>query len=163
MMMNKCKIDKNIRPNKIFLGGPFKSLVDEDSGMMELRWIDFYRRIISMLEEKGYSVHNAHSRESWGQKMMPPRVCTKIDFEEISECDLFIAFPGTPASPGTHIEIGWASALKKDIVLLVEQGHEYCFMLQGLGTIANVSYLTYRNSKECLEKLSILCEKKCFL
>lgn len=45
---------------------------------------------------------------------MTPQQCTKIDFEEISTCDLFVAFPGSPASPGTHIEIGWASALKKD-------------------------------------------------
>lgn len=65
------------------------------------------------MEERGYAVHNAHKREKWGREFMTSEQCTEIDFVEIDKCDLFIAFPGKPASPGTHIEIGWASALKK--------------------------------------------------
>lgn len=40
---------------------------------------------------------------------MSPEQCTKVDFNEIKSCDLFIAFPGKPPSPGIHIEIGWAA------------------------------------------------------
>lgn len=58
---------------------------------------------------------------------MTPLQCTKIDFDEISTCDLFAAFPGSPASPGTHIEIGWASALKKDRAIS-RKGQGLCFL-----------------------------------
>lgn len=63
---------------------------------------------------------------------MEPSECTRIDYNEIASCDAFIAFPCAPASPGTHIEIGWASAWKKPIVLLLEKGREYAFLVRGL-------------------------------
>ncbi|MCY7856417.1 hypothetical protein OZL46_02870 [Bacillus sonorensis] len=98
---------------KVFLAGPFKSLVDENTGLMSLHERGKLESLISFFENEGWFVHNAHKREGWGKDFMTPQQCTKIDFEEISTCDLFVAFPGSPASPGTHIEIGWASALKK--------------------------------------------------
>lgn len=110
---------------KVFLAGPFKSLVDPKTGMMANHEKQKLLNLISFFEERGFSVHNAHKREGWGKDFMTPEECTAIDFKEISTCDLFVAFPGSPASPGTHIEIGWASALNKPIILLLEEGKDY--------------------------------------
>jgi nucleoside 2-deoxyribosyltransferase len=125
----------------VFLGGPFKALVDAD-GNMRAEERTRLEKLIAGLEAAGYHVHNAHRRESWGAKFMTPEECTKLDFEQISASDVFVAFPGSPASPGTHIEIGWASALGKPVVLLLEDGAEYAFLVRGLHTVGNVTALT---------------------
>ena len=100
---------------KVFLAAPFKSLVNSKTMSMDEEKKNEIVNLIEFLEKKGYSVHNAHKREAWGQEFMSPEQCTKIDYDEIEKCDIFIAFPGIPASPGTHIEIGWASAFNNNI------------------------------------------------
>jgi len=146
---------------KIFLAGPFKALVDSKTQIMSDDNIQRFSRLIDFFESHQFDVHCAHKRESWGREFMTPQQCTKIDFDEISSCDYFIAFPGVPASPGTHIEIGWASALGKPIILLLEKGEDYAFLIQGLGEVGNVKHVIYEPKKldservkECLESFS---------
>ncbi|GAA2827416.1 nucleoside 2-deoxyribosyltransferase [Crossiella cryophila] len=125
----------------VFLAGPFKALVD-DTGAMRVAEKARFEALIDRLEAEGYQVHNAHRREAWGKEFLRPEECTRLDYEEISDSTVFVAFPGHPASPGTHIEIGWASALGKPIVLLLEPDREYAFLVRGLHTVADVTYLT---------------------
>lgn len=140
--------------NKIFLAAPFKSLVDETTNVMFEKEKNQIETLVTLLEEKGYAVHNAHKREKWGKEFMPPEQCTEIDFVEIENCDLFIAFPGKPPSPGTHIEIGWASALKKKIVILIHENIEdYAYLVRGLHVIAEVTYIVYHSDRDCRDKL----------
>ena len=138
---------------KVFLAVPFKSLVDPKTGMMANHEKQKLLNLISFFEERGFSVHNAHKREGWGKDFMTPEECTAIDFKEISTCDLFVAFPGSPASPGTHIEIGWASALNKPIILLLEEGKDYAFLIKGLDAVANVISIRYQKEDDYLREI----------
>jgi hypothetical protein len=122
----------------VFLGGPFKASVDPATGTLRAAERTRLESVIARLESDGYEVHNAHRREGWGAAFLTPEECTRLDFEEISASDVFVAFPGAPASPGTHVEIGWASALGKPVVLLLEDGAEYAFLVRGLHTVADV-------------------------
>jgi nucleoside 2-deoxyribosyltransferase len=124
----------------VFLGGPFKAVVDAN-GTMRPEERSRLEKLIAGLEAAGYTVFNAHRRESWGARFMTPQECTRLDFEQISASEVFVAFPGCPASPGTHIEIGWASALGKPVVLLLEQDAEYAFLVRGLHTVGDVTSL----------------------
>ncbi|ALK34578.1 nucleoside 2-deoxyribosyltransferase [Burkholderia plantarii] len=130
---------------RMFLGGPFKSLVDPATGTMSAEHINQFGRVIEHFEGRGWDVHCAHRREKWGREFMTPEQCTRIDYEQISQCDYFVAFPGAPASPGTHIELGWASALGKPIVLLLEAGRDYAYLVQGLHTVTRLERVEYRN------------------
>ncbi|MGG3989302.1 nucleoside 2-deoxyribosyltransferase [Bacillus smithii] len=138
---------------KVFLAVPFKSLVDPKTGMMTNHEKQKLLNLISFFEAKGFSVHNAHKREGWGKNFMSPEECTVVDFKEISTCDLFVAFPGSPASPGTHIEIGWASALNKPIILLLEEGKDYAFLIKGLNTVSNVTFIHFQKEEDYLRKI----------
>jgi hypothetical protein len=126
----------------VFLGGPFTGIIDP--GKSQIRDFDQarYEEIIAFLEKCGCAVHNAHRRGHWGASFLTPKECTRLDWEEIKASDLFIAFPGDPPSPGTHIEIGWAAAFGKPIILLLEEGGEYAFLVRGLRTVACVIYVT---------------------
>ncbi|MDJ0931255.1 hypothetical protein [Breoghania sp.] len=99
--------------------------------------------LISHFEQIGWEVHSTHRCEQWGRELMTPDECTRIDCNEIAKCDRFVAYPGLPASPGTHVELGWAFALQKDVTLLLKKGGEYAFLVQGLKTITRVRTLFY--------------------
>jgi nucleoside 2-deoxyribosyltransferase len=128
---------------RMFLGGPFKSLVDPQTGTMSEAHIRLFDRVIEHFEQQGWDVHCAHRREKWGREFMTPAVCTRTDFEQISLCDYFVAFPGAPASPGTHIELGWASALGKSIILLLETDKEYAYLVRGLDEVTRIERVEY--------------------
>ncbi|MEU9480457.1 nucleoside 2-deoxyribosyltransferase [Streptomyces sp. NPDC048191] len=140
----------------VFLGGPFKGIVDPATGEMDKRYRCRFEALIDRLDSEGYVVHNAHRRESWGAAFLTPEECTRLDFDEISASDVFVAFPGAPASPGTHVEIGWASALGKPIVFLLEQDAEYALLVRGLHTVANVTVITVEDDDlELAEQVSL--------
>lgn len=137
---------------RVFLGGPFKGIVDE-SGTMRTEERARYEALIAGLESAGCHVDNAHRREGWGAAFLSPEECTRRDFDEIASSDVVVAFPGSPPSPGTHVEIGWASALGKPLVLLLEQDTEYAFLIQGLGTVAAVTYVELTAGEDPTERV----------
>jgi hypothetical protein len=79
----------------------------------------------------------ALKRERWGQAIMPAEICTPLDLTEMKRCDLVIAFPG--ASCGVAVELGWASALRKSMILILEEGMSYSPVVLGLESIAGLS------------------------
>lgn len=146
---------------KLFLAAPFKNLMNMETATLEKGTQNFLIRLIDFFESRGYEVHNAHKREQWGQKFMPPEQCTKIDFDEIEKCDLFVALPGIPASPGTHIEIGWASAMQKNMILLLDHDLEqYAYLVRGLHTVCPVDYVTYHTEEDCIQQLEQLLQER---
>lgn len=140
----------------VFVAGPFKGLVDPQTGVVPAGARAALNGVIEHFEHRGYRIFNAHRREHWGARMLEPEACTRLDFEEISACDLFVAFPGAPASPGTHVEIGWATALGKRIVLFLEAGRAHAHLVTGLGSIAEVAYVSYVDAADLLAKLAAL-------
>jgi nucleoside 2-deoxyribosyltransferase len=117
---------------RVFVAGPFYKLVDPVTKTMATKDRERFEKLIGYFEGSGCKVFNAHKREKWGEAFMEPAEFTKLDFEEISASDVIVAFPGPPASLGTHIELGWASAVGRPIVLLLERDCEYALMLYGL-------------------------------
>lgn len=126
---------------RVFVAGPFWGLVDPRTGRMPIGERNRIERLIEHFESKGCEVSNAHKREAWGEEFLDPDIYTKVDFDEISKADVLVALPGNPVSPGTHVEIGWASALGKPIVLLVDPEKECAGLLRGLRTITNVEFV----------------------
>lgn len=153
-MSEAQSIARPARGPSAFLAGPFKGIVDPRTAQMR----DFerarYQEIIAYLEECGYVVHNAHRREDWGASFLTPDECTRLDWEQIRGSDLFIAFPGSPPSPGTHIEIGWAAAFGKPMILLLEEGCDYAFLIRGLHTVADVTYVAMPRDRTGLSRLA---------
>ncbi|GCD95671.1 nucleoside 2-deoxyribosyltransferase [Embleya hyalina] len=139
--------------SSLFLAGPFIQLLDPATGEMPEHARAPFDVLIRHFEARGLAVHNAHRREAWGAELMRPDQCTGLDQDEIRKADVFVALPGFPASPGTHIEMGWASAFDKPIVLMLEEGREYTFLVQGLHTVATVEYVEYAQGRDIAEYL----------
>jgi nucleoside 2-deoxyribosyltransferase len=123
----------------VFVAGPFFKLVDPVTGTMRQQDRERFELLIDYFEGSGCKVHNAHKREAWGAEFLEPEDFTKLDYDEIAASDVLVAVPGPPASLGTHIELGWASALGKPLVLLLEKGEDYALMVYGLRHITRTA------------------------
>ena len=127
----------------VFIAAPFWAYVDKETGEFDKEAFGSIDRILQHFDKLGCVVHNAHRREKWGQAFMEPEQFTPLDYEQICSSDVIVAVPGSPASPGTHIEIGWASANKVPMVMLLEAGKEYAGLLMGLDEFAPVKILEF--------------------
>lgn len=144
------------KKNKIFLAAPFHDFMDEKKGRMNPESIEIITRMLDYLRSKSYEVHNAHEREKWGEDWYCPEQCTPLDLERIKDSDILVAFPGNPPSGGVHIELGWASALEKRIIILLKEGETYSNLVLGLGNVGNVDYIRYTKLEDCISKLDKL-------
>lgn len=127
----------------VFVGGPFLSLINPETGVMSGADQRRFALLIDFFESRGCEVFNAHRREGWGRDLMPPSECSRLDYEGIVTADLFVAFPGHPASPGTHVEIGWATGMRKPVLLLLEEDRYYTFLVTGLPAWTRTHILRY--------------------
>jgi nucleoside 2-deoxyribosyltransferase len=138
----------------VFVGGPFKALVDSSTGVVPIASRRPVARVVRHFERCGHEVLSAHRLERWGQMMVTPEECTRRDYDWIQRADVVVAFPGAPASPGTHVEVGWASAWGKPLVLILERDGQHAHLVLGLGALYPVQYLTYEDSDSFLDELS---------
>ncbi|MGN7382681.1 Nucleoside 2-deoxyribosyltransferase [Chlamydia abortus] len=136
---------------RIFLAYPFTQLLRED-GLLEGKATSFLNQAIDALTANGYSVFSAQKREAFGLELMTPEVATKLDFIEMQKADLVVAFPGWfPISGGVHVELGWASALSRPLILFLHKEQEYSPLVMGLGTVTQVKEVRFGN--EDLDRL----------
>ena len=125
---------------RIFMAYPFTGKLTE-CGTLPKEYIEELNFLKSKLQKIGYKVILAHEREKWGKSILHPDICTKLDFEDIKNSDVVIAYPGNPPSGGVHVELGWASDLKKKIILIQKEGENYSPLIVGLPKVANVTVL----------------------
>ncbi|MCP2258154.1 Nucleoside 2-deoxyribosyltransferase [Streptoalloteichus tenebrarius] len=146
--------DRDASAPTVFIGGPFKGCVDPLTGEIDPAVRRRYERLITFFRERGWTVTNAHETEAWGRGMVTPWECTERDFRWMLDCDLFVAFPGDPPSPGTHVEIGWATGLGRPVVVLLEENHAYAALVTGLPAVGAVHLVTYSDDPGFLDTLT---------
>ncbi|WP_240420359.1 nucleoside 2-deoxyribosyltransferase [Paenibacillus periandrae] len=142
---------------RIFLAFPFTKLLTEDN-IFDENMKDFLVNTINALTNKGHSVFSAQLREEFGDKLMTPDVATNLDHMEMCKADLVVAFPGwKPISGGVHVELGWASSMKKPIIAFLHDDQEYTPMITGLHKVTNVEYVHF-NDKSINELTSMVVD-----
>jgi nucleoside 2-deoxyribosyltransferase len=151
--------NKSVTLTEVFVGGPFFNLVDPQTGAMSEADQAKFSVLIEYFENLGAKVHNAHRREAWGKEFLTADEATLRDYTEIKASDIFVAYPGVPASPGTHVEIGWASAMGKPIILFLEKGEKHTFLITGLGTIADIEFIEFTDTADVMAQLEVAVAK----
>jgi nucleoside 2-deoxyribosyltransferase len=66
---------------------------------------------------------------------LAPEICTPADFTAMTRCDVVCALVGRPPSGGVAVELGWASALAKPVLLLVDTESGASPLITGLDAI----------------------------
>lgn len=127
------------RPLKIFLGGPIQYLLAHGNSRTV---VASHRDIVEALTAAGCEVLSAHEVEHYGDISadFSPEHVTIRDFAWAEQCDVYVAvLPLDPSgvpyrTDGTHVEIGWVTAMGKRTVLLVNEGAvpPYSHLIRGL-------------------------------
>lgn len=108
----------------IFVGGPITNMCDS-TGIIREQFAIEIKMLLEYLSENEYNVFSAHEAEEYGKKTLE-FTSDKIlerDFSWMKECDLYIAYCPIEEnelirSDGINIELGWAYALDKPIILV---------------------------------------------
>ena len=117
---------------KAFLACPISGYLTD--GELPPAYERFIRALYAVLQERCDEVFLALEREDWGRNLMLPATCTPLDYVELQRSDLVVAYPGT--SCGVAVELGWASALGKPLILILEEGAEYSPLIEGLADVS---------------------------
>jgi hypothetical protein len=102
----------------VFLACPITQLLHPQRHELPSDYEHFIRALHQFLKLRADRVFLALEREGWGKAVMPAEVCTPLDFAEMQRCSVLVAYPGR--SMGVGVELGWASALGKPMILLLE-------------------------------------------
>ena len=129
---------------KIFISCPFTGICEENNYEVKNEYKKFFDDLIGGIESRGHDYYLAIKRENWGKAHQGPEECTISDYRGVKNSDFLIVIPGNKMSRGisggVHIELGWASALKKKLHILIENNVIYSPVLMGLTALTNVEY-----------------------
>ncbi|HET6570958.1 MAG TPA: nucleoside 2-deoxyribosyltransferase [Solirubrobacterales bacterium] len=119
-------------PLSVFLSAPLTQYVhaEDDEEMDSFRC--YWSEIIEALGRGGHDVFSAHQREAWGADIDSPESALRADIEALHKSDLVIAYIGDPPSPGVQMEIGYAMAHRKRVLIFIDQGQEEPYLVRGL-------------------------------
>lgn len=122
-----CPISKYIEGNE-FTNNEFKQNIE---------------RIYDICQKYTSNIFLALRREEYGKKLMKD-ICTELDFEEMKNSDIIVAIPED--SKGTAVELGWASCMKKRIILILDHTQRYTPLVSGLKDITDTDIIWYENN-----------------
>lgn len=162
-------MDRELQSSKIrsvFVGGPIIHAISQGKYDAPLQIL--ITSILSALEDGGYKVFSAHRAEDFGLDSKKVNSCEIVvrDFDWMNRCDAFVAIlpvgrDGAFRTDGTHVELGWASALGKSIVAVapLPLPESYGHMLHGLGTFLRVAFVDIREVEKCPAVLREVLER----
>lgn len=123
---------------KIFIACPISKYLTDDG--MERSFENFIKEVYKTCKRYSDNVFMALYREQYGLARMEDEVCTPLDYKEMLDANYVIAIPED--SMGVAVELGWASAMKKNILLIMNTKYKASPLINALGTVANVEKIT---------------------
>lgn len=130
-----------ISGKRVFLAAPYSQWMDARTGSVGEPWRSRLDGLRKTLIDAGAEVFSAHHSESWGKGWLPAHECTPIDYRAMKDADLVCALVGSPPSGGVTVELGWASAWEKPVLVVLDHDTEYTPLIVGLHTVTPVTYV----------------------
>ncbi|MFF3753070.1 nucleoside 2-deoxyribosyltransferase [Streptomyces sp. NPDC002018] len=135
----------------VFVGGPIQHAILAKGFAGDLQ--DAITTAIRTAEDNGANIFSAHVVEKFGAdtaSFTPEQVSVR-DFRWMKKCDVFV--PVLPLledqtlrrTDGTHVELGWATALGRPIVLITKQPfvESASHLLKGLHRVGAVQTIDF--------------------
>ncbi|HEX8454710.1 MAG TPA: hypothetical protein VF647_21700 [Longimicrobium sp.] len=127
---------------RIFFACPITGYLRHDGPVpsVEPAYAHFIKGIDTALQHAGHDVFLALRLEEYGAKLRAASVCTPFDMLEMQRADCVVAL--AEDSYGVHLELGWASAMDKPMVIVVpEGGRDTTALLAGLASVGRCIFV----------------------
>lgn len=136
--------------NKIFIACPFIKFV-KDSKFTDKTFKEFIENLYDLCCQYADNVFLALRREDYGAKPLK-QYSSLMDFEEAKNSNLVIAIPDD--SMGVAVELGWMSAMKKTIIVALNEEKEYTPLIKNINKITPGKVILFKEEeKNALPKL----------
>ena len=123
----------------VFISCPISKYFSKDN-QIDNDYVNFLEKVYQICSEKSNSVYLALKNEDYNIKdMASDEVCTLKDYNALLKSDLIVAVPED--SQGVAVELGWASALNKRIVIAYEDKYFYSSLIKALSVVTDVTFL----------------------
>jgi nucleoside 2-deoxyribosyltransferase len=142
-----------------YIAAPFESKSidqgDKYYGIIkDTPYIDFLMKIEDILKSNGWETVLPHRLSDWGRNYLDPIGTTEQCLKHLQDAELILAYP--QYSRGVHLEIGYAAALRKQIIFILDSEETESAMVAGLGSVTNVEIIRLENPHELEMKLNVV-------
>ncbi|MER5867412.1 hypothetical protein [Kitasatospora sp. NPDC002040] len=134
------------RRARVFLAAPLMRLTGPADSVVTLASRTRLTTLRSALLKSGAAVYSAHHSDAWTVAGRAPEPRVPSDFRALQTADLVFAYVGAPLSAGVALELGWASSLRKPIVLLVDEAITHNPLIATIEQVAPVLPLVFDDS-----------------
>jgi nucleoside 2-deoxyribosyltransferase len=135
----------------VFVAAPFTNKIRD--GRIDPLFREELELLIGMIKRLGFDVLNSHIREEWGDATPSPHELVVEDYHGLLSSDVVVVYVDETPSFGTHVELGWASALGKSTIVATKNGVETTPLVDGLGDGFPVYRIIFENKEDILVKL----------
>jgi len=132
-----------IEMKKIFIACPFIKYINGTT-FMDNTFRFFTEQLYDLCMEYASEVFLSLKREEYGAKPLPYYSCS-MDLSEVRNSDLMVAIPDD--SMGVAVEIGWMSAMKKPIILILNKNQIYSPLVKNIHKITLGHTVYYENGE----------------
>ena len=143
---------------KAYITAPYtsKSILESPQAYGKLIIDTAYRNFLETIEATvkscGLETFLPHKDlHKWGDVYIDPKEIGKKSLEILTSSDVVVAYP--ERSVCVNIELGWASLLKKKIILLVNEREDVSLMHAGLNGVTNSEIIKFRDIVDLKTKL----------
>lgn len=140
-----------------YITAPLTTRGTQKSGLLygkitNREYINNLEQLAAIVREAGYHVILPHkSTYEWGDSAYSPEALVRRAFDTLQGCDLLVAWPAE--SRGANVLIGWASVLRKKIIILLDEKDRESVVHAGLDALTLTTIIQYKDFADLEQKL----------
>ncbi len=141
---------------RVYIAAPYTSKSTPTnyhrSEIKDASYINFLDSIESVPKSLGFETFLPHrDLHNWGKAKLSEDDVGRKSMEELKKSDLLIAYP--EKSVGVNIELGWASAFNKKVLILINENDQISIMHLGLKGVTDAKIIKFRDIMDLRSKL----------
>ena len=129
---------------KIFISCPYIKHINSAGCFDDSEYKAFTEQLYELCQKYADDVFMALKRDKYGEVPTKGYTCL-YDYRELENSDLVVAFPDD--SMGAAVEIGWASALGKKMIIILNENQKYSPLVKDIIKITEGETVKYQNKE----------------
>lgn len=114
----------------------------------------FYEQSFEAISRHGIMLESAAINEKWGAVKLKTQEFTEYDLQAISRCDGLMVLTNTRMGSDIFLEIGYAAAQGKPVLVIAPWGTRLTYMLQGMEALGHLEAVYFDTEGDVVSLLA---------